>query len=194
MDTGACIEEALARWIALGVTSSRHPILNRALADCFHPLGIEADWLEAEPFGGLETGALECWLRNPRWNPARIDPAHPGFPDLQAWVGRAEQTRVDAAGALRFPEGSDDPDPWPAVRHSVRAAADATAFIHAAAALVLVEPAAAACFAAGDDAAFVDRVRHRLNATPGAAPTTVERRTADGTASPGPARTTAALR
>jgi hypothetical protein len=153
---------ALARWLASGVTSISHPLLREALERCFHPIGIEADWLEAEPFGGAEAIRC-CWLRRPRWNPARIPPAHPATADLAPWASDPAAVHVDCAGFLHLPSprGGADLDPaasWRAVRHSVGAGERAAAFIRAAAGLVLAGSPLAAGYASGDDAGFAAAV------------------------------------
>jgi hypothetical protein len=160
-------QAALARWLAHGCTSVTHPLLRAALENCFHPVGIEADWLEAEPFGAEESAIGTCWLRGARWNPGRLRPGSPAAADLAPWAGVAAV--VDAAGLLDFaglaPPGTagDDPDlTWTAVRHSVRAAHRAAAFIHAAAGLLLAGDPLAARYAAGDDTGFANEVWRRL--------------------------------
>jgi hypothetical protein len=153
---------AVTRWLSLGPRSTQHPILRQAWRTAFAPLGIEAAWLEAEPFSGLETATAECWLREPRWNPATLDPNVPGGGALQAWASRASEVRVSAAGHLVFPAAAGDT--WPAVRLSVAAALSAALFIHAAAALLLADEDAARLFAEGRDAAFIAYVETRLAA------------------------------
>jgi hypothetical protein len=160
-------QAALARWLAQGCTSLTHPLLRAALETCFHPVGIEADWLEAEPFGAEESAIGTCWLRGARWNPGRLRPGSPAAADLAPWAGVA--AGVDAAGLLELaglaPPGAagDDPDlTWRAVRHSVRAAHRAAAFIHAAAGLLLAGDSLAARYAAGDDTGFANEVWRRL--------------------------------
>ncbi|MGH7995637.1 MAG: hypothetical protein ACREFX_04720 [Opitutaceae bacterium] len=163
--TEALAIRAIARWLAGGVRSTTHPLLNHALRRYFSPLGIDADWLEAEPFGALECGSAECWLRNPRWNPEKVDPARPDAAPLRARALQAAETRVDPGGILHFPPHADN-DPWPAVRLSVNAASSAAHFIHAAAALLFVDERAAALYAAGDDTAFIALVHGHLCAEP----------------------------
>jgi hypothetical protein len=135
-------------------------------------VGIEADWLEAEPFGPEESALGTCWLRGARWNPARLRPGSPAAADLAPWA--AVSAAVDAAGLLHFAAaaGAADGDPhrsWKAVRHSVRAAHRAAAFIHAAAGLLLAGDPLAGRYAAGDDSGFANEVWRRLEiAAPGA--------------------------
>jgi len=176
MDESPNLEFAVARWLAHGVTSLTHPILRHVLETCFHPLGIEADWLESEPFGAPENACGCCWLRRPRWNPRRLDPRHPAAADLSAWAADAAAITVDAAGiiviaagpAAQMPEGMPDPT-WLAIRHSVRAAQRAGSFIQAAAGLLLAGDPLARCYAAGEDARFSAEIWRRLeNAAPAA--------------------------
>lgn len=167
MNPDRVITEAVARWIACGPRSTGHPLLAHALETWFHPVGIRADWLEAEPFGALDSDEANCWLARPRWLPDCVDVASPGAADLCAHAGLAPQSCVDAAGVLHLPPSVADP--WPAVRHTVRAGAEAGAFIHAAATLLLIDPEAAALYAEGDDAAyakFVGRWLAAARATP----------------------------
>jgi hypothetical protein len=128
-------EEALARWLAHGLTSRTHPILAQAFSHCFSPLGIEAEWLECEPFGCLATGLPPCWLRSPRWNPGGVDSAHPSFSALERWRKEPDRVQVGTDGIFRIAGPGEAT--WEAVRESVRAAALASAFLNAAAALIL---------------------------------------------------------
>jgi hypothetical protein len=158
-------QAALARWLAQGCTSLTHPLLRAALENCFHPVGIEADWLEAEPFGSEESALGTCWLRGARWNPGRVRPGSPAAADLAPWA--AAGAAVDAAGLLHLAASAGgagrDPDlTWRAVRHSVRAAHRAAAFIHAAAGLLLAGDPLAGRYAAGDDRGFANEVWRRL--------------------------------
>jgi hypothetical protein len=161
-------EPALARWLAHGVTSLTHPLLRHALETCFHPLGIEADWLESEPFSAGDNPVGVCWLRRPRWNPARLDPALAARVDLSPWAAEAAAITVDAAGIFKISTAAadslaGDPDhTWRAIRHSVRAAQRATDFIHAAAALILAGDPLALRYAAGDDAGFSAEIWRRF--------------------------------
>lgn len=159
-------ESAIARWLSLGVTSCTHPVLHSAYEGFFAPLGIEAAWLEAEPFSALESGSGEWWLREARWNPARFCASHPAADDfafLLADPGRFT-VGVESQGGLSISPASDQA--WAAVRHSIRAGHDAWAFIAMAAALILVGDPAAVLFAAGDDDAFCGSVRARLAGVP----------------------------
>jgi hypothetical protein len=169
MNDAAASQAALARWLAQGATSLTHPLLRHALEACFHPIGIEADWLEAEPFGAEEWAMGECWLRGARWNPGRIRPGHPAAADLAPWAGTPRAARVDAAGLLYFAAGPQPHSPildaestWRAVRHSVRASHRAAAFIHAGAGLLLAGDPLVERYAAGDDTGFAAEVWRRL--------------------------------
>ncbi|MGD1030063.1 MAG: hypothetical protein ABSA05_02890 [Opitutaceae bacterium] len=159
-------ESAIARWLALGVTSRTHPVLRSAYREFFEPLGIEAAWLEAEPFSALESGYGGWWLREAWWNPARIDRGHPAAVDFEfllAEAGRFE-VGVGSQGALSIRPASEQT--WVAVRHGIRAGQDAEAFIHLAAGLLVLGDRAAELFAAGNDDAFCALVRARLAETP----------------------------
>ena len=70
MDEPSFSELAIARWLAQGVTSLTHPLLRSALETCFHPLGIEADWLEAQP--PRETEAVDPGATSKLWRTARL--------------------------------------------------------------------------------------------------------------------------
>jgi hypothetical protein len=155
-------ESAISRWLSLGVTSATHPVLRNAYQGFFAPLGIEAAWLEAEPFSALESGSGEWWLRDARWNPARLCAGHPAAGDFEILLADPGRYRVDvdSQGVLSISPASEQA--WAAVRHSIRAGHDAAAFINMAAALILVGDPAAALFAAGDDDAFCGSVRARL--------------------------------
>ena len=83
-------EPAIARWFAHGVTSLTHPVLDYALETFLGPLGVEADWIEAEPFSALESGHGGWWLRNPRWNAARLDRLHPAAADFASLLEHPE--------------------------------------------------------------------------------------------------------
>jgi hypothetical protein len=199
MDLSPAAEAAVARWIEGGVTSLTHPVLAQLFRDCFAPLGIEADWLEAEPFSSLEAGWPDGWLRLPRWNPARLDPHHPAAIDLQHWAleqAQADQTAdrdgsavepaaivtVQPDGLFRLPESTDERAAWAAVRHSVAARERVRVFLAAAAASLLFDAEAAAIYRDGDAAEFVRRIWAQMEE-----PTD---RTADGAANiPEPAAT-----
>jgi hypothetical protein len=172
-------EPALARWLAQGVTSQTHRVLQQAFADHFRPLGLEAESLEAEPFSALESGHGDWWLRQPRWNPDRFDRTHAAAPDFQFLLAAPDCFAVTAdvrgrLGVELAPAFREDPaaralfqendQGWRAARHALRAGEAAEAFILAAAALLLANDAAAATYAAGDDAAFGAAVRRRLAA------------------------------
>jgi hypothetical protein len=129
-------------------------------------MGIEAAWLEAEPFSALESGFGGWWLREARWNPALIDKGHPAAVDFEfllAEAGRFE-VGVESHGALSIRPASEQT--WAAVRHGIRAGQGAEAFIHLAAGLLVLGDPAAELFAAGDDDAFCALVRARLAETP----------------------------
>jgi hypothetical protein len=159
-------ESAISRWLSLGVTSGTHPVLRSAYQGFFAPLGIEAAWLEAEPFSALESGSGEWWLRDARWNPARIRPNHPAAGDFAILLSDPGRYKVDveSQGVLSISPASAQA--WAAVLHSIRAGQDAGAFINMAAALILLGDPAAALFAAGDDDAFCGSVRARLAGVP----------------------------
>lgn len=160
------LESAVARWLSLGVTSGTNPVLRRAYDLFFAPLGIEASWLEAEPFSAIESGFGEWWLRDARWNPARLCPGHPAGGDFAFLLADPGRFRVDVGsqGALSISPASEQA--WAAARHSIRAGQDAGAFIHLAAALILLGDPAARLFEAGDDDAFCGSVRARLAGVP----------------------------
>jgi hypothetical protein len=170
-------EPALARWLAQGVSSRTHPVLRWALRAHFHPLGIDAEALEAEPFSALESGLGEWWLHRPRWDAGRVDRGHPAAQDFGPLldapacytvavdrrglllIGLNSEAPVDSA-ARAFGEG--DESGWRLARHAVRAAHDAEAFIYGAAGLILAGDPAVAIYAAGDDAAFCRAVGAKL--------------------------------
>jgi len=154
-------------------------VLHWALATFFHPLGIEAESLEAEPFSAIESGLGEFWLRRPRWNPARFDPAHPGWKDFAPVLERPQSfvVAVDRRGILQFfpnpaaGESSssrafleDGEKSWSAVRHCFGAAASAETFIFAAAGLLLASDPIAEIYIRGNDAEFCKRVDERMRA------------------------------
>jgi hypothetical protein len=166
---------ALARWLGSGVTSATHPVLEWALRNYFHPVGVDAESLEAEPFSALECGRPAWWLRRPTWNPARIDRRSAAWADFEPLVAAGDGLVVEvdarghiaiaaAPGRAEVPAGGDGE--WNAARHTVRAAQAAEAFIFTAAALVLVDDPTADLYAAGDERAFCERVVRRL-APPG---------------------------
>ena len=174
--------DALARWLAHGVTSLTHPVLDFALRSHLHPVGVEAAWLEAEPFSVLESGQGEWWLARPSWNPSRVDPSSPAAADFGLLLVNPGHFSVgvdprgvilpslSAAGAgdpasRRFLESGEDA--WRAVRHTVRASHGAEAFIHASAALILAGDPLCAAYAAGRDGEFCRAVLGRLAAARG---------------------------
>ncbi len=163
MDKIPASEAALARWLAGGATSQSHPVLRFALATFLHPLGIEAAYLEAEPFSALESGLGAWWLREPAWNRFRFDPAHPAAPDFRPLIDRAGglAVSVDDHGVLT-PALEDRESAWRAARHTLHAAHGAEAFIYAAAGLILADEAAAAAYASGDHRSFCATVLGRL--------------------------------
>jgi hypothetical protein len=171
-------ESAIARWLALGVTSRTHPVLRSAYRGFFEPLGIEAAWLEAEPFSAIESGYGGWWLRDARWNPARIEKGHPAAGDFEFLLADAGcfQVDVESQGALSIHPASEQT--WAAVRHGIRAGQDAEAFIHLAAGLLVLGDPAARLFEAGDDDAFCALVRIRLAETPPAEATEMAANTA----------------
>jgi hypothetical protein len=126
--------------------------------DCFAPLGIEADWFEAEPFSSLEAGWPDGWLRCPRWNPAQVDPGSPAAGALRPWLAQPSAVTVRCDGLLQLPPSADEPAAWAAIRASVIARERARAFLAAAAASLLFDPEAAAIYCAGDAAAFAGRI------------------------------------
>lgn len=176
-------EPAIARWFAHGVTSLTHPVLDYALETFLGPLGVEADWIEAEPFSALESGHGGWWLRNPRWNAARLDRLHPAAADFASLLEHPEwfSIGVDSQGILSLGvaagagRGAADymratEDGWTAIRHCVRAAQRVESFICGAAGVLLAGNAAAAAYASGDDGAFCAAVRGRLDGPDGASP------------------------
>ena len=169
MPLSSSAESALARWLALGATSRTHPVLRHACQSYFEPLGIEADWLEAEPFSALESGSAEWWLREARWNPMRLDRKQPAAADFEFLLAEPERQRVEVEprGTLSIRPASERS--WAAVRRSLRASQDAEAFIFMAAGLVLVDESAARLFDDGEDDAFCESVRACLETAPPAA-------------------------
>jgi hypothetical protein len=176
-------EAAVARWLAQGVTSQTHPVLAFAFRRFLHPLGVEAEWLEVEPFSVLESGQGGWWLRGPRWDPARFDPRHPALPDFAVLLSHPGHFTVDVddRGLLSLelaPAARNDPAAllfmedsgrgWQAVRHTARAAADAECFLYAAAGLILACDPAADAYAAGDERAFCEEILGRLREARGA--------------------------
>jgi hypothetical protein len=174
--------DALARWLAHGLTSLTHPVLDFALRSHLNPVGVEAAWLEAEPFSVLESGQGEWWLTRPAWNPSRIDRSSPAAADFGPLLGNPAHfsVRVDSRGVI-LPSltatGAGDPasrrflefgeEAWRAVRHTVRASHDAEAFIHASAAFILAGDPLSAAYASGEDGEFCRAVRGRLAAARG---------------------------
>ena len=158
MQPSPAAEAAVARWIAAGVTSLTHPFLALVYRDCFVPLGIEADWFEAEPFSSLEAGWPDGWLRRPRWNPAQVDPSHAAAGALRPWLDQPSAVTVRCDGLLQLPPSTDERAAWAAIHASVIARERARAFLAAAAASLLFDPDAAAIYCAGDAAAFARRI------------------------------------
>ena len=158
-------EIAIARWLAHGFTSSTHPVLQCALATFFHPLGIEAESLEAEPFSAIESGLGEFWLRRPRWDPVRFDRAQSAWEDFGPLLDRPEPftVAVDGRGILQFSLEAGEQGSG-ASRHSWRAAAAAETFIFAAAGLLLANDPIAELYIQGNDAAFCKAVDERMSA------------------------------
>ena len=174
-------ERAIARWFAGGLTSRTHRVLRFALETYLFPIGIEADWLEAEPFSALESGSGGWWLRGARWNPARLDPACPAKADLALLIEHPSCFSVavesqgilslgpsNAAGsvpaAAGYFQGADAT--WRVIRHTVRASQLAETFIYAAAGLLLASDSAATLYANGDDDSFCAAVEGRLCSPP----------------------------
>jgi hypothetical protein len=173
-------EPALARWLAQGVSSRTHPVLGWALRTHFHPLGIEAEALEAEPFSALESGFGEWWLRQPRWEAGLVDRSRPAARDFDLLLdGTASfAVTVDRRGLMVIglnPAASSaarlfwekDEKGWRTARHALRAAQDVEAFIYGAAGLILANDPVAAIYADGDDRAFCETVAARLPARKG---------------------------
>ena len=174
-------EPALARWFAHGGTSLTHPLLRQVQRVCFEPLGIESDWLEAEPFSSLESGLAEWWLRAPHWNPARFDRSHPAASDFARLLDHPEDFAVGTstqgilslapapASAARKTAATDYletmEDGWRLIRHTVQASQWAETLIYAAAGSVLANDPAADLFARGDDDAFFAAIRERSEKT-----------------------------
>jgi hypothetical protein len=159
-------EPAIARWLALGVTSRTHPVLRDAFKCYLEPLGIEAAWLEAEPFSALESGFGDWWLRDANWNPARFDRNQPAADDFEFLLADLGRFRVEVGSQGAFSIRPETEETWAAVRHGIRAGQNAEAFIHIAAGLILVGDPDAKSFAAGDDDAFCALVRARLAEIP----------------------------
>ena len=169
--------------MAFGVTSQTHPILNWGLRRYLLPLGIEGDSLEAEPYGALECGIGEWWLRGPRrWSPREIDPDHPARGDFAQVLSALDELEmgVDYHGVLSLAPNPGTACPaaaiealaateggWTVIRHTVHASQLLEAFIFSAAASLLASEHDAALFASGDDDAFCETVHRRLAANPG---------------------------
>jgi hypothetical protein len=139
------------------------------MARYFHPLGIRAEALEAEPFSALEAGFGEWWLRNPRWDSAGVDPSCAAARDFDFLLGAPGSfvVTVDRRGGLSpgpDPSAPDDPAAgaswaesecgWRAARHAAKAAGDVDAFIFAAAGMILAGDPVAAIYAGGDDPGY----------------------------------------
>ncbi len=167
-------EQAIGRWFAHGVTSCTHPVLHFMLRTFFHPFGIEADAIEAEPFSNLETGLGDWWLQGPRWNPRGFDRIHPAATDFgylldapmsfhvsispHGWllIEPAENAGKDLA-VTAFMETTEQG--WLAARHSLQAAREAEAFLYGAVGALLSEESLALLYAGGDDDTFCAAVR-----------------------------------
>ncbi len=169
-------EAALARWFSQGPTSLTHPVLRRALSAYLSPLGIEAAWLEAEPFSGLESGSAGWWLRSARWNPEGLDRASRASADFEFLLvnPRHFSVAVDSQGvfsvslaAVAGPSASavlprgEDAD-WRVILHSVRASQRAETLIHAAAGAILAGDPATELYVRGEDSAFLAAVEERI--------------------------------
>lgn len=167
-------ESALARWLAHGVTSRTHPVLYHIFQLCFQPLGIEACWLEAEPFGSLDWSENGWWLRRPIWNPARFDRQSSAASDFGPLLDHPEYfaASVDSQGVLSLAPTDtashfataylqSTNDGWDAIRHSVRAAHRADMLIYAAAGLLVANDPIAAVYAQGGDDAFCEALCSR---------------------------------
>jgi hypothetical protein len=178
VDLPSSPEGALARWLAHGITSRTHPVLDCALQAFFHPLGIEAEWLEAEPFSALESGYGEWWLRQPRWNPARFDRQNRAGPDFAYLLEHPKRfvVGIDGRGVISpkiHPSAVDDPEArslmdaaengWLAARHTLRASHAAESFLYTAAGLILANDPVAEVYALGRDDAFCAVVHARLH-------------------------------
>jgi hypothetical protein len=167
-------EAALARWLADGVTSLTHPVLDHCLRTFFAPLGIEADWLEAEVFGDLENGGGGWWLRGGRWRPAGFDRTGAAAADFMPLLDHPERFLVGVGGQghLRLEAAGADPAAqawldaseagWRAIRHSCRAAHAAEAFIYAAAGAILASDPASSHYANGRADRFCQAIAERL--------------------------------
>jgi hypothetical protein len=189
-------ERAIARWFAGGLTSRTHRVLQFALETYLVPLGIEADWLEAEPFSALESGvAGGWWLRGARWNPARFDPRRPGGADFAPLIKHPLHFRVavESQGILSLSPASTAAAgnaaaghlpgadaAWRLIRHTVRASQKAETFIYAAAGLLLASDSAAALYASGDDGSFCAAVEDCLASPPAAMRGAARAAAADG--------------
>jgi hypothetical protein len=170
-------EPALARWFADGPTSLTHPVLAYALRTFFVPLGIEADWLEAEVFGDLENGGGGWWLRGAKWLPRTFERSRPAAADFAVLLEHPEQFRVavDAHGRLGLSLAGTDPAArawleqtdagWPAIRQSLRAAAAAETFIYATAGAILASQPAARLYTAGKADQFCQAMADKLAST-----------------------------
>jgi hypothetical protein len=171
-------ERAIARWLAHGPTSRTHPVLRTALVKYFHPLGIDAEYLETEPFSAIESGFGSCWLGRPQWHPERMEAAHPARPDFEPIIRRplCYRVAIEASGVALIDltaEGRDDPVAraeweflgygWNAARHTLQAAQEAERFIHTAAGLLLSGDPLTAVYAEGNDDAFCRGVEHRCS-------------------------------
>jgi hypothetical protein len=174
---GDAPEPAIARWLAHGVTSRTHPVLRCALETFLHPLGIEAEALEAEPFSALEADWGGWWLRHPRWHSVRFDRRHPAAADFTPLLAAPDrfEVAIDPQGLMTIglsAAGRGDPaaesfwqsgdQGWSAARHAVQAAQEAESFIYAAAGMILASDPAAETYVRGNDEEFCRAVRERM--------------------------------
>lgn len=179
---GSITEQALARWFAHGVTSVTHPVLNFAFAAFLHPLGIETEGLEMEPFSGLESGSGEWWLRDPRWSRECFDRNHPDASDFGYLLEAPEhfEVRVSFRGWLTLTLGASGKEDlsaqaylaaseggWLAARHTVEAARKTESFLWAAASLLLIDETLAESYASGGDQEFCAGVLRQLDSPDG---------------------------
>jgi hypothetical protein len=167
-------EATVALWLADGVTSLTHPVLAYGARTFFGPLGIAADWLEAEVFGDLENGGGGWWLRGARWQPQSFDRSAGPAADFAYLLEHPEQflVTVDAQGRLALAPTADGAAAgwldrseagWPVVRHSLLAAARTEAFIYAAAGAILANHPAARLYRAGKAEQFCTAIAAKLD-------------------------------
>ena len=144
----------------------------------FHPLGIEVDALEAEPFSNLETGVGDWWLQAPRWNPRGFDRTRSAASDFGFLLDAPASFRVSVSphgwlliepaetakdlAVAAFMESSEQG--WLAARHSLQAAREAEAFLYGAVGALLTDESLSLLYANSEDDAFCAAVHESIAA------------------------------